>query len=78
MPDAAHPEEEGLPVRATIAGVVRGLLRDGAPVKAGQKIGDVDPRMDPSAIRYISDKARAVAGGLLEAVNCLLWGRPPV
>jgi len=74
----AIAEEEGVPVRAAIAGVVRGLLRDGAPVRAGQKIGDVDPRMDPSAIWYISDKARAVAGGVLEAVSSLLWGRPPV
>lgn len=71
-------QEGGVPVRAAIGGVVRGLLRDGAPVRAGQKIGDVDPRMDPSAIWYIPDKAWAVAGGVLEAVSCLLWGRPPL
>lgn len=78
LPATSPSEEAVVAVRAAIAGVVRGLLRDGAPVRAGQKVGDVDPRMDSSAIWYISDKARAVAGGVLEAVSCLLWGRPPV
>lgn len=77
-PATSPGEEAVVAVRAAIAGVVRGLLRDGAPVRAGQKVGDMDPRTDPSAIWYISDKARAVAGGVLEAVSCLLWGRPPV
>ncbi|MDI6823160.1 MAG: hypothetical protein QME87_02135 [Bacillota bacterium] len=44
-------------------GCKRGLLRDGALVNAGQKIGDVDPRTDAAAIWYISDRNRAVAGG---------------
>lgn len=66
-----------LPVRAKIDGVLRGLLRDGAPVREGQKIGDIDPRIDPAAIWHISDKARAVGGGVLEAVTCCLWGRVP-
>ena len=66
-----------LPVRAAITGVVRGLLRDGAPVAKGQKLGDIDPRLDPDAARRISDKARAVAGGVLEAVLCLTSGRRP-
>lgn len=68
----------GVPVRAAISGVLRGLLRDGAPVREGQKVGDVDPRLDPEAVWFISDKARAVGGGVLEAITCLLWGRPPV
>ncbi len=66
-----------VPVRAAITGVLRGLLRDGAPVRAGQKAGDVDPRLDPTAIHLISDKARAVGGGVLEAILCLRGGRPP-
>jgi xanthine dehydrogenase accessory factor len=56
------------PVTATIAGLVRGLIADGVEVPAGVKIGDIDPRgpgVDPSRI---SDKARAVAAGVLEAV----------
>jgi xanthine dehydrogenase accessory factor len=59
-------EVDGRPVAAAIAGVVRGLLADGVPVSAGAKLGDVDPR-DVAADR-ISDKARAVAAGVLEAV----------
>jgi len=55
-------------VLAPIAGLLRGLIGDGARVMRGQKIGDVDPRgssVDPSTI---SDKGRAVGGGVLEAV----------
>jgi len=57
-------------VRAPFAGLVRGLVADGTPVARGLKIGDVDPRTDTDW-REISDKALAVAGGVLEAV--LTW-----
>ena len=57
----------GSPVVATIAGRVRGLVRDGTDVPAGLKIGDVDPRLDV-AVDEISDKALSVGGGVLEAV----------
>jgi xanthine dehydrogenase accessory factor len=55
-------------VAAPLAGLVRGLITDGATVERGQKIGDIDPRgkkVDPFTI---SDKGRAVAGGVLEAI----------
>ncbi len=55
-------------VRAPFAGVVRGLILDGSTVQAGLKIGDVDPRSDPSLCAEISDKALAIGGGVLEAV----------
>jgi xanthine dehydrogenase accessory factor len=58
------------PVRARIAGTVRGLLLPG-PVVAGLKIGDIDPRFDPASIDQISDKALSIGGGVLEAV--LVW-----
>lgn len=61
---------DGMPVRAPFAGLVRGLVADGTPVARGLKIGDVDPRADTDW-RQISDKALAVAGGVLEAV--LTW-----
>lgn len=54
-------------VCAAFDGVVRGLIRPGAKVPAGLKIGDVDPRLD-CAVDEISDKALAVGGGVLEAV----------
>lgn len=33
-----------VPVKATLTGVLRGLLRDGYPVTEGFKIADIDPR----------------------------------
>ncbi|MDT8902532.1 selenium-dependent molybdenum cofactor biosynthesis protein YqeB [Anaeroselena agilis] len=58
----------GLPVPAVIGGVLRGLIHDGLAVAAGQKIGDIDPRGRPEHCFTISDKARAVGGGVLEAL----------
>jgi len=58
---------KGDEVRAPISGLLRGLIAGGSRVRKGQKIGDVDPRgrdVDPATI---SDKGRAVAGGVLEA-----------
>jgi xanthine dehydrogenase accessory factor len=55
-------------VRAPISGVLRGLIVDGAAVQMGQKMGDVDPRGASIDVNTISDKGRAVAGGVLEAV----------
>lgn len=58
------------PVKVEIPGVLRGLLRDGLRVSKGMKIGDVDPRDHVEHCYSISDKARCIAGGVLEAV---LW-----
>jgi xanthine dehydrogenase accessory factor len=54
------------PVTARISGVLRGLIRDIA-VKADEKIGDIDPRARIEHCHTISDKARAIGGGVLEA-----------
>jgi xanthine dehydrogenase accessory factor len=58
----------GQPVTARIGGIVRGLLWDGVIAEQGMKVGDIDPRGSAGAMHEISDKARAVAGGVLEAV----------
>ena len=58
----------GREVRAGTSGVLRGLVRPGALVPAGEKIGDVDPRAEPEHCYLISDKALAIAGGVLEAI----------
>lgn len=65
-------EIEGSLIRAPFQGVVRGLLRSGSPVALGMKVGDVDPRLDPGLCHRVSDKALAVAGGVLEATFVLL------
>jgi len=62
------PVDSEYPVVARISGVIRGLLRDGVPVDAGDKIGDVDPRGVTGDIEHISDKAQRVAEGVLEAI----------
>ena len=59
-------------VAAAISGTLRGLVRDGLVVSAGMKIGDIDPRAVREHCFTISDKSRAVAGGVLEAVMYLL------
>ena len=59
---------EDFPVIAKISGVVRGLLRDGVEVKKGMKVGDIDPRGKREVCFMISDKARAIGGGVLEAI----------
>ena len=56
-------------VEAPFDGVVRGAIQPGMIVPLGLKIGDVDPRGDPSACREISDKALRVGEGVLEAVE---------
>lgn len=57
------------PVKTVIGGVLRGMIREGYLVDAGLKIADVDPRIAEQENCYlISDKARCVAGGVLEAV----------
>ena len=64
----------GEPVKAGIGGVLRGLIRPQTPVSKGLKIGDVDPRGVPAYCNTISEKARAIAGTVLEAIlmkfNC--------
>ena len=49
-------------VRATIPGLIRGLIRDGYPVTEGFKIADIDPRKEEYNNCFtISDKARCIA-----------------
>jgi xanthine dehydrogenase accessory factor len=57
-----------LEVRAGIDGVLRGLLRNHSRVSEGLKIGDIDPRAAADYCYTISDKARAIAGSVLEAI----------
>ena len=49
-------------------GVLRGLIADGIPVRKGMKSGDVDPRAKVENCYTVSDKASAIAGGVLEAI----------
>lgn len=58
-----------VPVEATLDGILRGLIRDGYPVRVGFKMADIDPRTEELDNCFtISDKARCIAGGVLEAI----------
>lgn len=66
-------EIDGVPVPATIDGILRGLIRPGLTVKKGLKIADIDPRLEEQQNCFtISDKSRALGGSVLEAVMILL------
>ena len=63
----------GEAVKAKLDGILRGILRDGTQVVSNFKVGDVDPRDDQFENCFtISDKARAIGGGVLEAVMILM------
>lgn len=55
-------------VLAQIDGIVRGMLQDGIEVFKGMKSGDIDPRCEKDHCFTISDKARSIGGGVLEAI----------
>ena len=56
-------------VKATLSGLIRGMIRDGFAVTKGFKIADIDPRKEELANCFtISDKARCIAGSVLELV----------
>lgn len=59
---------DATPVIASIDGVLRGFIRPGSQVSRGLKIGDIDPRGEPSYCRTLSEKARSLGGSVLEAV----------
>lgn len=55
-------------VRAEIDGTIRGMLQEGIEVYKGMKSGDIDPRCERNHCFTISDKARSIGGGVLEAI----------
>ena len=62
-------ENGNVPVIASLDGLLRGLIRDGYPVTKGFKIADIDPRAEEYQNCFtISDKARCIAGGVVEAI----------
>ena len=63
----------GVAVTAQLTGIVRGMLPAGIPVHTGMKAGDIDPRCEVEHCFTVSDKARAIGGGVLEGI--LYFGR---
>lgn len=56
------------PVHAALDGILRGLIGSPVLVRAGAKLGDIDPRGNLAHCGTISDKARAIAGAVLEGI----------
>ncbi len=59
---------DGQPIVSGLDGKVRGLIHPLAELSKGVKVGDVDPRgsiVDPA---LVTDKALAIAGGVLESL----------
>ena len=66
---------EYVPVNATITGIIRGLICEGYYFRKGFKIADIDPRESEITNCFtISDKARSIAGSVLEAVSAFEHG----
>ena len=68
---AVITQEDGsrVSVSATLSGLLRGLIRNHFPVTQGFKIADIDPRESEYENCFtISDKARCIAGGVLEGI----------
>jgi xanthine dehydrogenase accessory factor len=61
-------EINGLSLIAPFNSVLRGLIHPTVEIHKGMKVGDLDPRNDPSLCTHISDKALAIGGGVLEAI----------
>ena len=63
-------------VPASISGIIRGLIREGYAVPQGFKIADIDPRREEYENCFtISDKARCIAGSVLELVCAQMMKR---
>lgn len=61
----------GAAAHAGLTGVVRGMLPAGLTVQEGMKAGDIDPRCKVEHCFSVSDKARAIGGGVLEGILML-------
>lgn len=68
-PAGGQSADRKVPVRTEISGVLRGIIEEGFPVTEHFKLADVDPRVESAAYcDLISDKARCIAGSVLELV----------
>lgn len=57
------------PVLASVSGMLRGLLHDNLEIPKDFKVADIDPRGLRASYLTISDKARSIGGGVLEALD---------
>ncbi len=60
---------DGMPVRAPIDGVVRGIVRDSTSVPAGVKLLEIDPRGRAAKWTGIDDRGRSIAEATMTAIQ---------
>jgi len=65
-------EVEGVPLKAEISGVLRGLIYPESLVTKGMKVGDIDSRGVREYCFTVSDKARSLGGAVLEEICAYL------
>jgi xanthine dehydrogenase accessory factor len=58
----------GRPLRATLGGVIRGLPRDGSAVRRGDKVVEIDPRLDAPQVEGLGLRAGKIARAALEVI----------
>ncbi|MEA4811555.1 MAG: selenium-dependent molybdenum cofactor biosynthesis protein YqeB [Anaerolineaceae bacterium] len=59
---------EGQPIHARFTGILRGILWSGLMVKEGQKLADIDPRLQQSLAFEPSDKALLIGSSVTTAI----------
>ena len=64
----SQADKEVMPIYAQMSGIVRGMLQEGVYVTTGMKVGDIDARCEIAHCYTVSDKARSIGGGVLEAI----------
>ncbi|MDO4620474.1 MAG: selenium-dependent molybdenum cofactor biosynthesis protein YqeB [Lachnospiraceae bacterium] len=74
--EITDPETGGVTVvPASLTGVLRGILPEGFDVPLGMKMADIDPRAAEQKNCFtVSDKARCIAGSVLELVSAYEHG----
>ncbi|MGY8684391.1 xanthine dehydrogenase [Bradyrhizobium sp. UFLA05-153] len=66
----------GKPVQAPIGGVLRGVVRDGARLREGVKLLEVDPRGRQSCWTGMDERGRAIGCSAVAAIEKLISPRP--
>ncbi|MGH2534312.1 MAG: hypothetical protein ACRDJW_18740 [Thermomicrobiales bacterium] len=74
--EAVRPGEtiadiDGTPLTVQLAGVLRGLTRNGVPVERGTKVIEIDPRGTDAVVAGIAERPARIADGVLRVLA--LW-----
>lgn len=64
-------EIDGEPVISQIKGAVHGLLRDGLKVKAGVKVGDIEPSGERELCFRVTDKSLKIGASVAEVLRVI-------